>query len=171
MPSHLTPTSSGARPPDGACGPQVRHDSEPKTAVKAPGAVPRDPVDWEPHGDEPISVLVVDDQESFLTPLREVVAATKGFELVGEAASGEKALAAADELSPQLVIMDKRMPGLGGLEATRLITSRHPHIVVLIVSVEEPHAHLLRSSGAAAFTRKQDLAPRVLMDLWREHGP
>lgn len=139
--------------------------------MKVPGAVPRDPVDWGRRGDEPISVLVVDDQESFLTALREVVAATEEFELVGEAASGEQALAAADELSPQLVIMDKRMPGLGGLEATRLITSRHPNTVVLIVSVEEPHAHVLRSSGAAAFTRKQDLAPRVLMDLWREHGP
>lgn len=170
MPSHLTPTSSGARAPDGACGPRVRHDSEPKRAVKVPGAVPWDPVDSGRHSDEPISVLVVDDQESFLTALREVVAATEGFELVGEAASGEQALAAADELSPQLVIMDKRMPGLGGLEATRLITSRHPNIVVLIVSVDEPHAHVLRSSGAAGFIRKQDLAPCVLMDLWREHG-
>jgi two-component system, NarL family, invasion response regulator UvrY len=137
---------------------------------KVPGAVPRDPVDWERRGDEPVSVLVVDDQESFLTALREVVAATEGFELVGEATSGERALAAADELSPQFVIMDKRMPGLGGVEATRLITSHHPNIVVLIVSVEDPHAHVLRSSGAAGFIRKQDLSPRVLLDLWREHG-
>ena len=121
-----------------------------------PGAVPRDPFDWERHGDKPISVLVVDDQESFLTALREVVAATEGFELVGEAASGEQALAAADELSPQLVIMDKRMPGLGGLEATRLITSRHPNIVVLIVSVEEPPhtccAHLAPPRSSASRT-------------------
>jgi DNA-binding NarL/FixJ family response regulator len=119
----------------------------------------------------PISVLIVDDQESFRSALREVVAATEGFKLVGEATSGEQALAAADELSPQLVIMDKRMPGLGGVEATRLITSRHPNIVVLIVSVEEPHAQVLRASGAAGLIRKQDLSPRVLWDMWREHGP
>jgi two-component system, NarL family, invasion response regulator UvrY len=136
-----------------------------------PGALPRDPVDWGPGGNKPISVLIVDDQETFRAALRDVVAATQGLKLVGEATSGEQALAAADELSPQLVIMDKRMPGLGGVEATRLITSRHPRIVVVIVSVEEPHAQVLRASGAAGFIRKQDLSPRVLWDMWRAHGP
>src|SRR6185437_2280350 len=63
-----------------------------------------------------VSVLVVDDQEPFREVAREVVAATDGFKLIGEAASGEQALAAADELCPQLVIMDKRLPGLSGVE-------------------------------------------------------
>jgi CheY-like chemotaxis protein len=66
--------------------------------------------------------------------------------------------------------MDKRMPGMGGIEASRLITSRHPRVVVVIASVEEPDARALESSRAAAFIRKQDLSPRLLRDIWREHG-
>jgi DNA-binding NarL/FixJ family response regulator len=121
-------------------------------------------------GKSVVSVLVVDDHGSSREVVREVVAATDGFELVGEATSGEQALDATDELRPQLVIMDKRMPGMGGIEASRLITSRHPHIVVVIASVEEPDARALESSRAAAFIRKQDLSPRLLRDIWREHG-
>lgn len=118
-----------------------------------------------------VSVLVVDDQESFRGAMRELVVATEGFRLIGEAASGEEAIAAADELRPQLVIMDKRMPGLSGIEACRRITSRDPDVLVVLVSVEEPDTRVLRSSGAVGFIRKQALSPRVLRDLWREHGP
>jgi two-component system, NarL family, invasion response regulator UvrY len=117
-----------------------------------------------------VTVLVVDDQEPFREVAKELVAATDGFRLIGEATSGEEALAAADELCPQLVIMDKRLPGLSGAEATRLIKSRHPTVVVVIVSVEEPHAEVLQSSGAAEFIRKQELSPRVLRRIWRTHG-
>ena len=138
-----------------------------------PGAVPRDPVDWARHGDEPISVLVVDDQESFLTALREVVAATEGFELVGEAASGEQALAAADELSPQLVIMqdESEMPGLRrprGNAAAYEPPSEYRRTNRLGRRAPRTRAALIWN--AAGFIRKQDgLAPCVLMDLWREH--
>jgi two-component system invasion response regulator UvrY len=121
-------------------------------------------------GRQLVSVLVVDDQESFRTALRDVVAATEGFVVVGEAVSGEEAVSAADALAPRLVIIDKRMPGLGGIGATRLITSRHPEIVVWLVSVEEPHADALRASGAAGFIRKQDLSPKLLVDMWEQHG-
>jgi DNA-binding NarL/FixJ family response regulator len=118
-----------------------------------------------------VAVLVVDDQESFRSVLRELVAATTGFRLVGEAASGEDALRAVEELSPRLVIIDKRMPGMGGLEATRELTSRHPEIVVVLISVEAaPDSQVLRSCGAAAFVRKQMLSPAVLREVWRSHG-
>jgi DNA-binding NarL/FixJ family response regulator len=126
--------------------------------------------DRQQEGENVVSVLVVDDQESFRQVVREVVAATDGFRLTGEAASGEQAIAMTDELCPQLVIMDKRLPGVGGSQASRLITSRHPNIVVMMVSVEEPDARVLESSGAAVFIRKQELLPRVLWDIWREHG-
>ena len=69
-----------------------------------------------------VTMLVVDDQEPFRDAMRELVAATAGFELVGEAASGEDALAAIGNLSPELVLMDVRMPGIGGIEATRQAT-------------------------------------------------
>jgi CheY-like chemotaxis protein len=121
--------------------------------------------------DSPVSVLAVDDQESFRSALRELVAATEGFALVGEAASGEAALSAVEELSPRLVIMDKRMLGMSGIEATRVLTSRHPEVVVLLISVEEaPDLTVVQSCGAAAFVHKRELCPALLRELWRSHG-
>jgi DNA-binding NarL/FixJ family response regulator len=118
-----------------------------------------------------VAVLVVDDQESFLAALRKLVTATEGFALVGEAASGEAALSAVEELSPRLVIMDKRMPGMGGIEACRLLTSRHPEIVVVLISVEDDlDLEVVRSCGAAEFVSKPTLSPAVLRELWRSHG-
>jgi DNA-binding NarL/FixJ family response regulator len=118
-----------------------------------------------------VAVLVVDDQETFRSVLRELVTATDGFALVGEAASGEDALTAAEELSPRLVFMDKRMPGIGGIEASRVLTGRHPEIVVILISIEDPpDSQILRSCGAAAFVRKEMLSPALLRDVWRSHG-
>jgi two-component system invasion response regulator UvrY len=121
-------------------------------------------------GGELVSVLIVDDQESFRGALRELVAATEGVALVGEAASGEAALDVVAELSPRLVIMDKRMPGMGGIEATRALTARRPGIVVMLISVEDPDPTLMESCGAAAFVPKRQLAPRMLREFWRTKG-
>ena len=126
----------------------------------------------EPHrgGERSVEVLIVDDQESFRTALRDLVRATPGMSLVGEAESGEAALDAVEALSPRMVIMDKRMPGMGGVEATRMLTARHPDLVVLLVSVEVPESELMESCGASAFLRKQQLTRRALMEVWRSHG-
>lgn len=126
--------------------------------------------DAERPGRAPVTVLVVDDQESFRRALRELVLATEGFALVGDAFSGEQALDAVEELAPQMVIMDKRMPGIGGIEATRLLVSRHPDLVVLLVSLEEPEPWITGSCGAAAFINKRDLSMSVLRQVWRDHG-
>jgi two-component system invasion response regulator UvrY len=134
-----------------------------------PCAAPDDRADAGLRGASPVTVLVVDDQESFRTVMRELVGGTEGFRLVGEAASGEAALVAADELSPRMVIMDKRMPGMGGIEATRALTASHPELVVVLVSAEDPDVSLIRSCGAAAFVRKRDLSPNLLREMWRNH--
>lgn len=117
-----------------------------------------------------VTVLVVDDQDSFRSALRELVDATAGFRLVGEAESGEAALEAVEQLSPWMVIMDKRMPGMGGVEAARLLAARHPRVVTLLVSVEAPNPEYTGAGGAAAFARKQELSPARLREVWREHG-
>ncbi|MFZ1996980.1 MAG: response regulator transcription factor [Solirubrobacteraceae bacterium] len=114
-----------------------------------------------------MSVLVVDDQASFRRALGELVAATGGFVLAGEAASGQEALDAVDELEPRLVIMDKRMPGMDGVEATRILTRRHPDVVVVLVSLEEPEPRVTESCGAFAFLSKRDLSIRTLTDTWQ----
>jgi two-component system, NarL family, invasion response regulator UvrY len=117
-----------------------------------------------------VRVLVVDDNAQFREVLRDVVVATGGMTCVGEAASGEAALDAVPELAPQLVIMDKRMPGIGGIAAARRMADRHPDVVVVLVSVENPRAEQLEQSGAAAFLDKRRLSPRALAELWRSHG-
>jgi two-component system, NarL family, invasion response regulator UvrY len=119
----------------------------------------------EPLEDAPVTVLVVDDQETFRAALRDLVTGTPEMAVVGEACSGEGAVEAADRLSPALVIMDVRMPGMGGVEATRRMIARHPGIAVLLVSVDgrnvDPH-----SCGAVALLRKSQLSVRALREAW-----
>jgi DNA-binding NarL/FixJ family response regulator len=122
------------------------------------------------RGTGPVGVLVVDDQAWFREVMRDVVAAAPNFRLVGEADSGEAAIEAVDRLSPGLLIMDKRMPGMGGIEACRAITGRHPEVVVLICSVEDPDPALMDECGAAACVRKHRLSARLLQEIWRTRG-
>jgi DNA-binding NarL/FixJ family response regulator len=117
-----------------------------------------------------VRVLVVDDQEPFRRAMIEVVAAADGFVLAGEADCGEAALTLAEERSPGLVLMDKRMPGMDGHEAARRLTERHPGLVVLIFSVEDPDPSRARSAGAAATCHKRDLSPELLQSVWEQHG-
>jgi DNA-binding NarL/FixJ family response regulator len=122
-------------------------------------------------GEPPVQVLVADDSEPFRALLRDLVAAAAGMTCVGEVESGEAALAAVDRLRPQMVVMDKRMPGLGGIAAARAIKARHPAIVVVLVSIEEPEEEALDASGAAAFLNKRELSPRALAEVWVAHRP
>ena len=121
----------------------------------------------------PVSVVTVDDQAVFRAVARELIEATAGFESVGEADSAEAGIALVNELDPQLVLMDVRMPGMDGIEAARRIKEEHPSTVVLLVSIEEPPvpADEIEGSGASDFVRKQDFGPSKLRALWEQHGP
>lgn len=114
------------------------------------------------HG--PVDVLVVDDQEIFRQTLRDLVLQTEGLTLAGEASSGEEAIAAVERLAPGMVIMDVRMPGIGGVEAARQLTEEDRALFVVLVSVEPGDPELVRRSGAATFLRKQELSPSVLRE-------
>lgn len=117
-------------------------------------------------GSDAVRVLVVDDQEAFRGALRQLLHAAGGFALAGEATSGEDALEMVEELSPQLVIMDRHMPGMDGIEATRELTRRRPAVPVVLVSLEPLVDHVAEAAGAAAVVRKQDLTPNLLRELW-----
>ena len=118
-----------------------------------------------------VTVVTVDDQEVFLSVARDVVEATPGFTTIAQATSGEDALRVVDEHKPELVLIDVRMPGMGGIETSRRIKQAHPDVVVVLVSIEEPsNLPAPGVSGAVALVRKQDLGSRMLQGLWLAHG-
>jgi two-component system invasion response regulator UvrY len=119
-----------------------------------------------------VRVLTVDDQVVFRQAARDVIAATPGFESVGDVGSGEEAVAAVERLRPELVLLDVRMPGIGGIEAARRISEASPETVVVLISIEdsEEFAEDAQVSGAAALVRKQDFGSALLRKIWQAHG-
>jgi two-component system invasion response regulator UvrY len=116
-----------------------------------------------------VTVLTVDDQAVFRRAVGDLIAATPGFEEVGQAASGAEALELADALHPDLVLLDVRMDDMDGIEtAQRLQASGCEAVLVLISLNEVPEA--ASAGGVAAHVRKQELSPRTLRDLWAAHG-
>jgi two-component system invasion response regulator UvrY len=103
-----------------------------------------------------IKVLVVDDHDLVRMGITRMLNDISGIKVVGEAASGEDALRLARELNPQVVLMDVKMPGIGGLEATRKLLRQDPDIRVVAVTVcdEEPFPSRLLKAGAAGYLTK-----------------
>ena len=115
-----------------------------------------------------VRVLTVDDQAVFRAAARDVIEATPGFLALGEAASGAEALAMTESLRPDLVLMDVRMPGMDGIEATRRLRDTGSESVVVLISFEDPDDidAVARGCGAVATLRKQDFCPGALQRLW-----
>jgi len=103
-----------------------------------------------------IRVLVVDDHDLVRTGITRMLADIDGLQVVGEGDSGESALKLARELRPDVVLMDVKMPGIGGLEATRKLLRSHPDIKVVAVTVceEDPFPTRLLQAGAAGYLTK-----------------
>lgn len=122
---------------------------------------------------ETVGVLIVDDQAPFRGAARAVLAVTKGFSVVGEAANGEEAVALAASLGPELVLMDINMPVMDGVEATSRIVAEHPGIAVILLSTYEAGdvPGDVHGCGAIAYVNKEDFGPAVLVDLWSSRHP
>ncbi|MHA6159343.1 response regulator transcription factor GacA [Pseudomonas sichuanensis] len=103
-----------------------------------------------------IRVLVVDDHDLVCTGITRMLADIDGLQVVGEADSGESALKLARELKPDVVLMDVKMPGIGGLEATRKLLRSQPDTKVVAVTVceEDPFPTRLMQAGAAGYLTK-----------------
>jgi DNA-binding NarL/FixJ family response regulator len=122
----------------------------------------------------PVRVLIVDDQEPFRMAARLVVEATEGFDVVGEADTGEDSVALARELTPDLVLMDVNLPGINGLDATRqILDGQSEPVVVLLLSTyeEEEYAPRAAECGAAAYIPKAVFGPDRLESAWAAAKP
>ncbi len=103
-----------------------------------------------------IRVLVVDDHDLVRTGITRMLADVSGIKVVGEAATGEDALRVCRELKPDVVLMDVKMPGIGGLETTRKLLRQFPDSRVIAVTAcdEEPYPSRLLQAGAAGYMTK-----------------
>jgi adenylate cyclase len=113
-----------------------------------------------------VRVLVVDDQTPFREAAKLVVDATEGFEVVGEADSGEAAVELAASLEPDLVLMDVNLPAMDGMEATRRILEASPETTVIALSTEVGLATRAVASGAVTFVSKSEFDPERLLTAW-----
>ena len=98
-----------------------------------------------------VRVLLVDDDELHREALRDLLEML-GFEVVGEAADGNQAVAASARGSPHVVIMDLRMPGLGGIESTQMIRERDPSVQVIILTAYDDYGLRSAAEEAGAFS-------------------
>ena len=107
----------------------------------------------------------MDDDRTYRQILRLIVESSPSYEVVGEASDGREAIALARSLSPDVILLDLAMPGMGGLEALPLLLDVVPGAMVIVLSSLEP-AYLMEhagGTGATAFCTKLD-APTTLLD-------
>jgi DNA-binding NarL/FixJ family response regulator len=104
----------------------------------------------------PIRILLADDHNVIRTGLRLVLERQPQFEVVGEAGDGRQAVAAAQTLSPDVVVLDIAMPNLNGIEAARQIAAKLPRTGIVILSMHSDESYVLRAlkAGARAYLLK-----------------
>ncbi|MCH8552748.1 MAG: UvrY/SirA/GacA family response regulator transcription factor [Natronospirillum sp.] len=103
-----------------------------------------------------ITVVLVDDHDLVRMGIRRLLEDVDGLSIVGEAKSGEDALTLCRELKPRVVLMDVKMPGIGGLEATRRMHASFPEtrVIALTACGEDPFPARLLKAGAAGYLTK-----------------
>lgn len=103
-----------------------------------------------------IKVLLVDDHDLVRLGIKKLLSEVGSIEIVGEASSGEEAITQVRRLNPDVVLMDVKMPGIGGLEATQRIVKSNPGVKVLVVTVygDEPYPSRVLQAGASGYMTK-----------------
>ncbi|GAA0942823.1 response regulator transcription factor [Actinocorallia libanotica] len=111
-----------------------------------------------------VRVVLADDQPLVRAGLRMVIAEDPGLQVLGEAATGGEAVRLARDLRPDVVVMDIRMPGMDGIEATRIITAdpEGPRVVVLTTFDDDDNVYGSLRSGASGFLVKDMALPEIL---------
>lgn len=111
-----------------------------------------------------VRVLIADDHPVFRNGLRALLASVPEMEVVGEATTGDEAVALAASAQPDVALMDLQMPGMGGIEATRRILDASPHIRVLVVTMfdDEDSVFAALRAGARGYMLK-GASPRDML--------
>ena len=114
---------------------------------------------------EPSKVMIVDDHTLFRQGLRKVLENYKGIEVIGEASDGKDAVAKIDELQPDVVLMDIKMPRMEGFESTRLIRESYPDLVIIALTMYEDADYVVKMvhAGANGYMHK-DISVDKLVD-------
>ena len=113
-------------------------------------------------------VLVVDDHPLFRQGVRYTLESSGEFEIIGEAADGQQAIKLAEQLGPDVMLVDINLPGLNGLEVARVVRRRQPQTALIILTVYEDDEQLFNAIkvGAAAYSPK-DISPDQLLQITR----
>jgi DNA-binding NarL/FixJ family response regulator len=114
-------------------------------------------------------VLIVDDDARFRRRVKEFLATYPDIEVIGEAADSREAILKARELEPDLVLMDVRMPGTNGIDATRQLKNEMPELKVIIVSVFDlqEYREAATASGASGYVVKKSLIEELVPTIQR----
>jgi DNA-binding NarL/FixJ family response regulator len=110
----------------------------------------------------PLRIVIADDHPLYRSGLRTLLASQPDLDLIGEAATGEEAIELAATSAPGVVLMDITMPGIGGIEAVRQLTTANPQVAVLMLTMLEdgPSALAALQAGARGYLVKAPPAAR-----------
>lgn len=123
---------------------------------------------WDSEGN--IFVLIVDDSPAISDSLLSILSSHGDIEVIGVASNGEEAVARATEHRPDVILMDAQMPGMDGVEATRIIKQRVPKTKVLFMAVHASHIDDALEAGADAFMMKDATRQELLLNIRRLAG-
>ena len=119
-----------------------------------------------------IRILLVDDHELVRTGIRRLLDDAEGIQVAAEAKTGEEAVAMVRQESPDVVLMDVNMPGIGGLEATRKIAQIAPAlpVIVLTVHTDDPFPSSLLKAGASGYLHKGCSVDEIIFAINEVHA-
>lgn len=111
-----------------------------------------------------IRILIADDNQPFRNGLKTLLLADPDLEVIGEASSGDEVIRMAQTLQPDIILMDLKMPGINGIEATRRILTANPHIRILMLTMFEEDEAVFSAlrAGALGYLLKGALKAEIL---------
>lgn len=118
-----------------------------------------------------IRILIIDDHDVLRDSLSDLLNDLPGLEVVGGCRSGEEGLPLAKSLRPHVVLMDIKMKGMSGIEATRLMKAALPEVKILMFSTYEDETHILDAfrAGADGYIPKTDASSKLVASIRRLH--